>query len=113
KQAEGSKAPIQQLVDKIAARFVLIVISLAALTLLCWWILGGTALLPKGIIAMITVLVIACPCALGLATPAAIMVGIGRGARMGILIKDAAHLGRLAEVTDIAMDKTGTLTLGQ
>lgn len=113
KNAQGSKAPIQKLVDKIAARFVLGVLIIAAITFLSWWWLGGTAEISRGVVAVVTVLVIACPCALGLATPAAIMVGIGRGAAMGILIKDAAHLQTLAGVTDIVLDKTGTLTTGK
>lgn len=113
KQAQGSKAPIQKLVDKIAARFVVGVLIVAVITFFCWWWLGGTQELSKGVIAVVTVLVIACPCALGLATPAAIMVGIGRGAAMGILIKDAAHLQTLSKVTDMVLDKTGTLTTGK
>jgi len=113
KDAQGSKAPIEKLVDKIAARFVLGVLMIAALTFLLWWWLGGTAEISRGVVAVVTVLVIACPCALGLATPAAIMVGIGRAAAMGILIKDATHLQTLAGVTDIVLDKTGTLTTGK
>jgi len=113
REAQGSKAPIQQLVDKIAARFVLAVLIIALLTFILWWVFGGTAELSRGIIAVVTVLVIACPCALGLATPAALMVGIGRGAMVGILIKDAAHLQKLAGVTDVVLDKTGTLTKGK
>ncbi|GAB3359748.1 heavy metal translocating P-type ATPase [Arachidicoccus ginsenosidivorans] len=113
REAQGSKAPIEQLVDKIAARFVAGVLCIALLTFFIWWAFGGPAELSRGIIAVVTVLVIACPCALGLATPAALMVGIGRGATMGILIKDAAHLQKLAGVTDIVLDKTGTLTLGK
>ena len=113
KEAQGSKAPIQRLVDKIAARFVAAVLIIAVITFLCWWLIGGTAQISRGILAMVSVLVIACPCALGLATPAAVMVGIGRGASLGILIKDAAHLQKLAGVTDIVLDKTGTLTTGK
>jgi len=113
REAQGSKAPIQQLVDKIAARFVGVVLIISVITFLCWWLIGGAAYISNGLIALVSVLVIACPCALGLATPAAIMVGIGRGATMGILIKDAAHLQKLAAVTDIVLDKTGTLTTGK
>jgi len=113
KEAQGSKAPIQRLVDKIAARFVIVVLIIAVFTFLSWWLIGGSAQISRAILAMVSVLVIACPCALGLATPAAIMVGIGRGASMGILIKDAAHLQKLAAVTDIVLDKTGTITTGK
>src|SRR3546814_12805485 len=92
--AQGSKAPVQKLVDKIAGIFVPVVISIAILTFILWLILGGDHGVVHGLLAAVTVLVIACPCALGLATPTAIMVGVGPGAENGILIKDAETIGR-------------------
>lgn len=112
-EAQGSKAPVQKLVDKIAGIFVPIVLGIALLTLVSWIILGGEAYLTEGFLSMISVLVIACPCALGLATPTAIMVGVGRGAENGILIKDAESLERAHEVNAVILDKTGTITLGK
>jgi Cu2+-exporting ATPase len=112
RNAQGSKAPVQRLVDKIASVFVPIVIVIAVLTGIMWAVFGGENGLTQGLLAMITVLVIACPCALGLATPTAIMVGVGKGAAKGILIKDAASLEKAREVTTVVMDKTGTITSG-
>jgi Cu2+-exporting ATPase len=112
-QAQGSKAPVQKLVDRVAAVFVPVVIGIALLSFALWWLLGGTEQLAHGLMAMVTVLVIACPCALGLATPTAIMVGVGRGAEMGILIKDAVSLERAHAITAVVLDKTGTLTEGR
>ncbi|MDE5870201.1 MAG: heavy metal translocating P-type ATPase, partial [Muribaculaceae bacterium] len=109
REAQGSKAPVQKLVDKISAVFVPSVMAISLVTFLIWLIIGNTAV---GIVAAISVLVIACPCALGLATPTAMMVGIGRGARNGILVKDASALEKLAKVNLLAIDKTGTLTAG-
>ena len=111
--AQGSKAPVQKLVDKIAGIFVPIVIGIALLTLLLWIIFGGEYAFTQGILAMVTVLVIACPCALGLATPTAIMVGMGKGAENGILIKDAEALELGHKVNVIILDKTGTITQGK
>lgn len=111
REAQGSKAPVQRLVDKISAIFVPTVIGISLLTLIIWLCIGGEYLV-VGITAAVSVLVIACPCALGLATPTAMMVGIGRGARMGILVKDAAALERLGKVNVLAIDKTGTITEG-
>ena len=111
REAQGSKAPVQRLVDKISAVFVPTVIGISLLTLIIWLCIGGEYLV-VGITAAVSVLVIACPCALGLATPTAMMVGIGRGARMGILVKDAAALERLGKVNVLAIDKTGTITEG-
>jgi len=111
--AQGSKAPVQKLVDKIAGIFVPVVIGLAILTLIAWIILGGENGLTQGLLAMITVLVIACPCALGLATPTAIMVGVGKGAEHGILIKDAESLELAKKVNAVVLDKTGTITEGK
>ncbi|ETN95275.1 heavy metal translocating P-type ATPase [Zhouia amylolytica] len=111
--AQGSKAPVQKLVDKIASIFVPIVISIAILTLILWLFLGGTNGIVQGLLAAITVLVIACPCALGLATPTAIMVGVGKGAEKGILIKDAESLELAKKVNAIILDKTGTITEGK
>ena len=111
--AQGSKAPVQKLVDKIAGIFVPIVIGIAILTFVLWLILGGDNGVVQGLLAAVTVLVIACPCALGLATPTAIMVGVGKGAENGILIKDAESLELAKKVTAIVLDKTGTITEGR
>ncbi|MEO6832180.1 MAG: heavy metal translocating P-type ATPase, partial [Chitinophagaceae bacterium] len=112
-EAQGSKAPVQKLVDKIAGIFVPIVIGIALLSLIVWAIFGGANGFSQGMLAMVTVLVIACPCALGLATPTAIMVGVGRGAENGILIKDAESLERAYKLDSIILDKTGTITEGK
>jgi len=111
-EAQGSKAPVQQLVDKVAAVFVPIVIGIAILSAIVWWVLGGEHAFTQGLLALVTVLVIACPCALGLATPTAIMAGVGKGAENGILIKDAESLERARKITAIVLDKTGTITEG-
>lgn len=111
--AQGSKAPVQKLVDKIAGIFVPIVIGVAVLTFVLWNLLGGDHGMVHGLLAAITVLVIACPCALGLATPTAIMVGVGKGAEQGILIKDAESLELAQKVNAIILDKTGTITEGR
>lgn len=111
--AQGSKAPVQRLVDKIAGIFVPVVIVIAVITLIVWIIFGGDDGFTHGLLAMVTVLVIACPCALGLATPTAIMVGVGKGAQNGILIKDAQSLEAAKKVNAIVLDKTGTITLGK
>ncbi|WP_281226006.1 heavy metal translocating P-type ATPase [Flavobacterium aquiphilum] len=112
-EAQGSKAPVQKLVDKIAGIFVPIVIVIAIIAFVSWIILGGENGFSQGLIAFATVLVIACPCALGLATPTAIMVGIGKGAEKGILIKDAISLELSKKVNAIVLDKTGTITEGK
>jgi Cu2+-exporting ATPase len=112
-QAQGSKAPVQQLVDRIASVFVPIVIGIALLSAIVWWSVGGEHAFTQGLLAMVTVLVIACPCALGLATPTAIMAGMGKGAENGILIKDAESLERARNITAIVLDKTGTITEGK
>lgn len=111
--AQGSKAPVQKLVDKIAGVFVPVVIGIAIFTFILWIILGGEHGLVHGLMAAVTVLVIACPCALGLATPTAIMVGVGKGAENGILIKDAESLERSKGINAIILDKTGTITEGK
>jgi len=111
--AQGSKAPVQKLVDKIAGIFVPVVIGIAILTFVLWLILGGENGVVQGLLAAVTVLVIACPCALGLATPTAIMVGVGKGAENGILIKDAESLELAKKVDAIILDKTGTITQGR
>ena len=111
--AQGSKAPVQRLVDKIAGIFVPVVIAIAIITLIVWIVLGGDNGFTHGLLAMITVLVIACPCALGLATPTAIMVGVGKGAQNGILIKDAQSLETAKKINAIILDKTGTITKGK
>jgi Cu2+-exporting ATPase len=111
--AQGSKAPVQKLVDKIAGIFVPVVIGIAILAFILWLILGGDNGVVQGLLAAVTVLVIACPCALGLATPTAIMVGVGKGAENGILIKDAESLEIAKKVTAIVLDKTGTITEGR
>ncbi|MFN3874777.1 MAG: copper-translocating P-type ATPase, partial [Flavobacteriales bacterium] len=112
-QAQGSKAPVQRLVDRIAAVFVPAVIGIALLSAAVWWGIGGEHAFTHGLLALVTVLVIACPCALGLATPTAIMAGIGKGAEHGILIKDAESLERAKGITAIVLDKTGTITAGK
>lgn len=112
-EAQGSKAPVQKLVDKIAGIFVPVVIGIAILTFVLWLILGGDNGIVQGLLAAVTVLVIACPCALGLATPTAIMVGVGKGAEKGILIKDAESLEVAKKVNAIVLDKTGTITEGR
>jgi Cu2+-exporting ATPase len=111
--AQGSKAPVQKLVDKIAGIFVPVVMGIAILTFVLWFILGGDNGVVQGLLAAVTVLVIACPCALGLATPTAIMVGVGKGAENGILIKDAESLELAKKVNAIVLDKTGTITEGR
>ncbi|CAM2901763.1 heavy metal translocating P-type ATPase [Chryseobacterium flavum] len=111
--AQGSKAPVQKLVDKIAGIFVPVVIGVAVLTFVLWFFLGGENGIVQGLLAAVTVLVIACPCALGLATPTAIMVGVGKGAENGILIKDAESLETAKKVNAIVLDKTGTITEGK
>ncbi len=111
--AQGSKAPVQKLVDKIAGIFVPVVIGIAILAFVLWLILGGDNGVVQGMLAAVTVLVIACPCALGLATPTAIMVGVGKGAENGILIKDAESLEIAKKVNAIVLDKTGTITEGR
>lgn len=108
--AQGSKAPVQKLVDKIAAVFVPVVIAIAVLSLAIWSLSGNVE---QGLTAFVTVLVIACPCALGLATPTAIMVGVGKGAEQGILIKDAESLELARKVDTLILDKTGTITEGR
>ncbi|MGB4781770.1 heavy metal translocating P-type ATPase, partial [Candidatus Methylomirabilis sp.] len=112
-QAQGSKAPIQRLVDKIAGVFVPIVLVIAAVTFWAWLLLGGEQAFLLALSNFVAVLVIACPCALGLATPTSIMVGIGKGAEHGVLIKNAESLERAYQVNVIIFDKTGTLTVGQ
>lgn len=112
-EAQGSKAPVQKLVDKIAGIFVPIVIGIALLAFVSWMVLGEANGLTQGLLALVTVLVIACPCALGLATPTAIMVGVGKGAEHGILIKDAEALELSHKVNAIVLDKTGTITQGK
>lgn len=111
--AQGSKAPVQKLADKIAGVFVPVVMSIAILSFVIWLLLGGENGFSQGLLALITVLVIACPCALGLATPTAIMVGVGKGAEQGILIKDAESLETARKVNAIVLDKTGTITVGK
>ena len=110
--AQGSKAPVQNLVDRIASVFVPIIIGIAVLVFAAWWIFAPQDGFIHGLLSMITVLIIACPCALGLATPTAIIVGVGRGARNGILVKDAASLEVARKVDTVVVDKTGTLTEG-
>ena len=110
-EAEGSKAPVQRIVDKAVMVFVPVVGTLALLTFFLWLGLGGPALLPKAIVSAVTVLVIACPCAMGLATPTALMVGIGKAADKHVLIKDATALERMRRVDVLVTDKTGTLTI--
>ncbi|MBY0426350.1 MAG: heavy metal translocating P-type ATPase, partial [Cytophagales bacterium] len=112
-EAQGSKAPVQKMVDKIAGIFVPVVIGIAILSLVVWVLMGGENSFTQGLLAMVTVLVIACPCALGLATPTAIMVGVGKGAENGILIKDAESLETAKKINAVILDKTGTITEGK
>ncbi len=117
-EAQGSKAPIQALADKISGVFVPIVLVIAFLTLGVWLLLGSGSLgfsqaLSFGLVSFVSILVIACPCALGLATPTAIIVGVGKGAKEGILIKDAATLEKLHKINTVVVDKTGTITIGK
>ena len=110
-EAQGSKAPVQRIVDKVALVFVPVVACVAVVTFVLWWIIGGNAALPQAILSAIAVLVIACPCAMGLATPTALMVGIGKAAQEKVLVKDATALERMRKVDAVVIDKTGTLTI--
>ena len=110
-EAQGSKAPVQRVVDRVARIFVPAVALIALVTFLLWWLVGGNAALPQAILSAVAVLVIACPCAMGLATPTALMVAIGKAAQMNVLIKDAAALESLKTVNAMVIDKTGTLTI--
>ncbi|HLO83130.1 MAG TPA: heavy metal translocating P-type ATPase [Chitinophagaceae bacterium] len=112
-EAQGSKAPVQKLVDKVSGIFVPVVILVAVASLIAWVVLGGENGFTQGLLALVTVLVIACPCALGLATPTAIMAGVGKGAENGILIKDAESLELSKKINAIVLDKTGTITEGK
>ncbi len=113
REAQNSKAPIQKKVDAIAAVFVPIVLALALLTLVLWLSIGGWGMFHQALLATVSVLVIACPCALGLATPTALTVGIGRAAELGVLIKNAEHLETFAQIDMLLLDKTGTITEGR
>lgn len=110
-EAQGSKAPVQRVVDRVAFVFVPTVAGIALLTFLLWWIFGGSVALPQAVLSAVAVLVIACPCAMGLATPTALMVGIGKAAQNNILIKDATALESLRAINAMVIDKTGTLTI--
>ena len=110
-QAQGSKAPVQRIVDRAALVFVPVITVLSLVTFLLWWLIGGNEYLPQAIISAISVLVIACPCAMGLATPTALMVGIGKAAQEQVLIKDATALEKMRKVDAVVIDKTGTLTI--
>lgn len=110
--AQGSKAPVQRIVDKISGIFVPVVVLLSFLTFVCWLVIGGESYFSYALLSAVSVLVIACPCALGLATPTALMVGMGKGAEQHILIKDALALENLCKVDTVVLDKTGTLTEG-
>ena len=112
-EAQRSRAPIQRLADKVAAWFVPTVLAVAVITFVVWLVKGPSRVLANAIVNAVAVLIIACPCALGLATPVAIMVGTGRGARAGVLIKNAEALETLQKVDTLALDKTGTLTQGK
>ncbi|MCM1532489.1 MAG: heavy metal translocating P-type ATPase [Bacteroides sp.] len=112
RQAQGSKAPVQRVADKVAAVFVPVILCLSVITFTVWLIVGGTAEFNRALVCALSVLVIACPCALGLATPTALMVGMGRAAQNHILIKDASALENLCHTQAIVLDKTGTLTMG-
>src|SRR5690606_16472292 len=111
--AQRTAAPIQRLADQVAGWFVPLVISVAVLAFVAWSVFGPEPRLAFGLVAAVSVLIIACPCALGLATPMSIMVGVGRGAEMGVLIKNAVALERMEKVDTLVIDKTGTLTEGK
>lgn len=111
REAQGSKAPVQRITDRVALIFVPVVAILSLLTFLIWVMVGGVPLIPQGIMSAVAVLVVACPCAMGLATPTALMVGMGKAAEKGILIKDATALEKLRRTTAIVLDKTGTITI--
>lgn len=110
-QAQTSKAPIERLADKVASVFVPAIVSISFITFLLWWFIGGNAVLPQAILSAVSVLIIACPCAMGLATPTALMVGMGKAAEHKILIKDATAMEQLCKVNALVIDKTGTLTI--
>ncbi len=110
-EAQGSKAPVQRFVDRAALVFVPCVLGISILTFILWLVIGGESVLPQALLSAISVLVIACPCAMGLATPTALMVGIGKAAQKGILVKDATAVEQLCKVDAIVIDKTGTLTI--
>ncbi len=110
-EAQGSKAPVQRLVDKVALVFVPCVLAVSVLAFVIWLLIGGEAVLPQALLSAISVLVIACPCAMGLATPTALMVGIGKAAQCGILVKDATAVEQMCKVDALVIDKTGTLTI--
>ena len=110
-EAQGSKAPVQRLVDKVALVFVPCVLAVSALTFVLWLLIGGESVLPQALLSAISVLVIACPCAMGLATPTALMVGIGKAAQCGILVMDATAVEQMCKVDALVIDKTGTLTI--
>ena len=110
-EAQGSKAPVQRVVDKVAMIFVPSVLAISVVTFLLWWMIGGEAQLPHAVLSAVSVLVIACPCAMGLATPTALMVGIGKAAQKNILIKDATALENIRNINALIIDKTGTLTI--
>ena len=110
-EAQGSKAPVQRLVDKVALVFVPCVLAVSVLTFVMWLLIGGESVLPQALLSAISVLVIACPCAMGLATPTALMVGIGKAAQCGILVKDATAVEQMCKVDALVIDKTGTLTI--
>lgn len=112
-EAQGSKAPVQRIVDKVTAVFVPVVLAVAVFTFLVWIVAGGADDFSYAMLSAVSVLVIACPCALGLATPTALMVGIGKGAESHILIKDAVALEQMRKVDTVVLDKTGTVTEGR
>jgi len=110
--AQRSRAPIQRLADQVAGWFVPLVMIVAAIAFVAWAAFGPEPRMAFGLVAAVSVLIIACPCALGLATPMSIMVGVGRGAHAGVLIKSAEALERMEKIDTLVVDKTGTLTLG-
>lgn len=111
REAQSSKAPVQRVVDKMALVFVPCVLGISLLTFIVWFMVGGDSMLPQALLSAVSVLVIACPCAMGLATPTALMVGIGKAAQKGILVKDATAVEQLCKVDALVIDKTGTLTI--
>jgi Cu+-exporting ATPase len=113
RDAQATRAPIQDLADRISAVFVPVVMAIAVATLAAWWLVGGEGAVVRGFAAAVTVLIIACPCAMGLAVPTAVMVATGRGAELGVLVKGGDALQRTGEVTTVVFDKTGTITAGR
>ena len=113
REAQGTRAPVQRLADRISSVFVPVVIGIAAVTFVVWFFAAGTGSFVRALAASVAVMIIACPCAMGLAVPTAVMVATGKGAQLGVLIKGGAALERASEITTVVLDKTGTITAGK